>query len=134
MDHDKCRVYLSALRDGELDENFKDLVSRHLQSCDACCKELRELERMDALVGGIPGIRVPETFAAEIMARTRAVRSQSSRELRLPKRVADWFALAVDSILEFLPGNKSQGTGTLAEFGDFPPLSLSHAYFNLIGQ
>ncbi len=127
-------MYLSALKDGELDENVKDQVLRHLQSCDACCKELRELESIDALVGGIPAIGVPETFAAEIIARTRAVRSQSRREVNLLKKMMDWFVPVMDAVLEFLPGNKSQGTGTLAEFGDFPPLSISHAYFNLIGQ
>lgn len=134
MDHDKMRTNLSAYKDGELSENLRDRISRHLQSCDACREELEELDKVDLLVKGLPEISVSETFIAEIMAGTHAAKSPRHLKLSLPQRMVDRLLLLLESIFELLPGYKPQGTGSLDEFGDFPPLSLSHAYFNLIGQ
>lgn len=134
MDHDKMRTNLSAYKDGELSENLRDRISGHLQSCDACREELEELDKIDLLVKGLPEISVSETFIAEIIAGTHAAKSPRHLKLSLPQRMVDRLLLLLESIFELLPGYKPQGTGSLDEFGDFPPLSLSHAYFNLIGQ
>ena len=48
MDHDKIRPNLPAYKDGELDEALRDQVARHLEVCDACREELRELDQIDS--------------------------------------------------------------------------------------
>jgi hypothetical protein len=128
------RTNISAYKDGELEENLRDQFWNHLQSCDACREELKELDKIDLLVKGLPEISVSDTFITEIIAGTHAVNSPRHLKLSLPQRIVDRLLLLLESIFELLPGYKSQGTGSLDEFGDFPPLSLSHAYFNLIGQ
>ena len=131
MNHDEIRTSLSAYKDGELEEELRGQISRHLESCDDCRAELKELDQIDSLVKGLPEISVSETFVSDILARTAA---KSHSKLGLFQRIVDRITPLVDSLFEFLPGYKPQGTGSLDEFRDFPPLSLSHAYFSLIGQ
>lgn len=137
MEHNKIQRNLSAYKDGELDENLTDQVSRHLKVCDSCRGELMELGQIDSLVRGLPELVVSEAFASEIIARTQSVKT--GRDLKilrmsLPQRILGRFLHLADSVFELLPGYEFQRTGSLDEFGDFPPLSLSHAYFQLIGK
>jgi anti-sigma factor RsiW len=125
---------LSAYKDGELDEALRDRVSRHLQVCNACREELRELGRIDLLVRGLPGLAVPETFTSEIIARTQSAKTGDYLKMSLVRRISGRFLNLADSVFQLLPGHVSQRTGSLDEFGDFPPLSLSYAYFQLIGK
>ena len=133
MDHDEIRTGLSAYKDGELRESLRDRISRHLQVCDACREELRELDQIDSLVRGLPGISASETFTSDIIARAQAAKAPRYRKLTLPRRILGGFLLLADLVFEMLPGYEFQETGSLDELGDFPPLSLSHAYFQLIG-
>jgi hypothetical protein len=95
---------------------------------------LKELDQIDLLVRGLPEISASETFASEIIARTHAARPPRHWESSLSRRVLDQILLLANSVFELLPGYKFQRTDSLDEFGDFPPLSLSHAYFSLIGR
>ncbi len=137
MEHDKIQRNLSAYKDCELDKDSRDEISRHLQVCDSCRRELRELDQIDSLVQRLPQIVVSETFASEILARAHSVKTggnlRISRE-SLPRRILERFLDLADSVFELLPGYGFQRTATLEEFGDFPPLSLSHAYLQLIGK
>ena len=133
MDHDEIRASLSAYKDGEVNESLKNLISRHLQVCDACGKQLRELDRMDSLVRRLPGICASETFTSKIIARIQAANAPGYWKLSLPRRILDRFLLLADSVFDLFLGYQLQRTVSLDEFGDFPPLSLSHAYFRLIG-
>ncbi len=134
MDHDKIRMNLSAFKDGELDEDLKDLILQHLQSCDSCREELNEFDKIDSMLGGLPEISVPQTFASDIIVKSRAEKSPCHWKLSFVRRVSDRFFLLVDSILQMFPGYMDQRTGFLDEFGDFPPHSLGHAYLSLIGR
>ena len=133
MDHDKIRTGLSAYKDGELSESDKDRIARHLQVCEACREQLRELDQIDSLVRQLPGIGASENFTCEIIAKAEAAKAAGNRKASLPHRVLDRFLGLADSVFELLPGYEFQG-GMLDELGDFPPLSLGHAYFQLIGR
>jgi anti-sigma factor ChrR (cupin superfamily) len=133
VDHDKFRANLSAYRDGELNESLRDRIARHLQVCDACCEDLRELDRIDSLVRELPQIGASENFASEIIWKAQSGIVPRHRESSFPHRILDGFLSLADSVFELFPGNEFQG-GSLDEFGDSPPLSLSHAYFQLIGR
>ena len=134
MDHDKFQCSLSAYKDGELDASLKDSISHHLRSCDSCREDLRNLEQIDTLLRGLPEITVSETFASEIIAKTRTANASRPLKPSLPQRIADRFVLLANSIFESLPGYEFQQTSSLDEFGDFPPLSLGHAYFRLLSR
>jgi anti-sigma factor RsiW len=134
VDHDKVRSSLSAYKDGELEEGLRERIFRHLRSCDACRGELRNLEQIDTLVRGLPEISASETFVSETMAKTSAAEPLRHLKPSLPQRIAQRFLLLANSIFELLPGYEFQRTGSLDEFGDFPPLSLGHAYCRLIGR
>jgi anti-sigma factor RsiW len=134
VDHHKIRPNLSAYKDGELNEDLRHQVSGHLQACDACREELMELDQIDSWIRGLPEIVVSETFASEIIARTQSVKTGSYLRMSLSQRILGRFLHLADSVFELLPGYEFKRTGSLDEFGDFPPLSLSHAYFQLIGK
>ncbi len=134
MDHRKIRPNLSAYKDGELDEALRDRVARHLEVCGACREELRELDQIDLLVRGLPELAVSETFTSEIIARTKPAKTGNYLKIGLLRRISGRFLDLADSVFQLLPGYVLQRTGSLDEFGDFPPLSLSYAYFQLIGK
>jgi hypothetical protein len=94
---------------------------------------MRELDRIDSLVRGLPEIGVPETFRAEIIAKALAAKAPRRWKASFSRRILDRFLPLADSVFELLAGYEPQ-EGSLDEFGDSPPLSLSHAYFQLIGH
>ncbi len=133
MDHDKIRTNLSAYKDDEVKESLRGQISGHLQVCDACREELRELDQIDSLVKGLPVISASENFTFQIIAKTQVANAYGYWELGLPRKILDRFLHIVDSVFELLREHELHG-GSLDEFGDSPPLSLSHAYFQLIGH
>jgi hypothetical protein len=134
VDHDKIRARLSAYKDGELNGGARDRILRHLRSCDSCSEELRELDRIDSLVGGLPEISARETFISEIIAETLSAKAARHRKSAFPWMILDRFWGLVDSLFELLSGHESDRTDSLDEFGDFPPFSLGCAYVRLIGR
>lgn len=127
-------MHLSAFKDGELNENLRDPIIRHLQSCDSCREELNEFEKIDSTLRGLPQIDVSKTFVSEILAGTQAAKPSRHRKSIVLRGIADRFFLLAASVSEVFLGYSPQTTGSLDEFGDFPPCSLGHAYFSLIGR
>ena len=133
MDHGKIRANLSAYKDGELHGNVRDEIARHLQVCHACREEFRELDQIDSLVRELPEICVPENFTSEIVSKAHRAMVPRHRSLSLPRRILDRLLFLGDSVFGLFRGYEVQES-SLDEFGDCPPLSLSHAYFQLIGR
>ncbi|SPF32365.1 putative transmembrane anti-sigma factor [Syntrophobacter sp. SbD1] len=134
MENDKYRSKLSAYKDGELDRSLSEEVSLHLQNCLACKKELAEFERVDAFVLGLPGLEVSEGFASQVIAKV-AVKERDTLDLaHFSRRIFAKVLQLADSVFELIQGHGYRRTATLDEFGDFPPLLLSYAYFQLIGK
>ncbi len=134
MENDGFRSQLSAYRDGELDGSLSEKVSVHLRNCAACRKELAELERVDSLVKDMPKLELDESFFLKIIARISTKEQDRLESSTLFKRVFARFLQLADSIFELVSGHEYERTATLDEFSDFPPLSMSHAYFQAIGQ
>jgi anti-sigma factor RsiW len=133
VDHDEVRANLSAYRDGELNERLREQIALHVRACGACREELREFDRIDSLVRELPEIIAPENFTSEVIAKARAGFAPRPYGLSLPRRVLERFVCLADSVFALFAGYEIQD-GTLDEFGDFPPLSLGYAYFQLIGR
>ena len=133
MENDRFRSKLSAYRDGELDGDLLEEVSVHLRNCAACRKELAEFEQVDSLVKKMPKLEATESFALEIIAGISKKKLDRLDSAPFSKRVLAKFLRLADSIFELASGHEHKGD-TLDEFGDFPPLSMSYAYFRLIDQ
>jgi anti-sigma factor RsiW len=133
VDHDKIRANLSAYKDNELSGSFRDQIALHLQGCETCCEELRKLDRIDALVRELPQISAAENFASGVISKAQAASAPGHHIWSLPHRILDRFLFLGDSVFGLFRGFEAQ-EGALDEFGDSPPLSLSHAYFQLIDR
>ena len=134
MEDDGFRSELSAYKDGELDGNLSEKMSLHLRNCAACRKELAELERVDSLVKDMPKLELNESFSLQIIAGILTKEQDRLESAHFSKRVFAKFLQLADSIFELVSGLEYERTATLDEFSDFPPLSMSHAYFQVIGQ
>jgi len=124
VEKDRFGSKLTAYRDGELDGGLREEVSAHLRNCTTCREELAEFEAVDSLVRMMPKIDATESFALEIIAGL-------SRQKR--NRPLERFLRLAGSFFELAAGHKDEGDA-LDEFSDFPPLSMSYAYFRVIGQ
>jgi anti-sigma factor RsiW len=134
VENDKFRSKLSAYKDGELDGDLSEQISLHLGNCAACRKELAQLERVDSLVADMPKLEVQESFSLQVIAKISTKEQDRLDSASFSKRVFAGFLQLADSLFELLLGHEYERTATLDEFGDFPPLSMSHAYFQVIGQ
>ncbi len=134
MENDRFRSKLSAYKDGELDGSLREEVSLHLRNCEACRKELAEFEQVDSLVRGLPKLEPGESFFVQLVAGISAKEQGHPGPAPFFKRVFAKVLQLADSIFELASGHEDKRTATLDEFGDFPPLSMSHAYFHVIGQ
>lgn len=132
MERDKFSIKLSAYKDGELDGNLNDEVFLHVRNCEACKKQLAELEQVDLLVKEMPRIEARESFALRVIARISTNEQGHFDTAPFSNRVRAKFLQLADSIFELISGREREGA-TLDEFSDFPPLSMSHAFFQVIG-
>ena len=134
MENDGFRSQLSAYKDGELEGDLSEKMSLHLRNCAACRKELGELEQVDSLVKDMPKLELNESFFLQIIAGISTKQPDRLESAPFSKRVFAKFLQTADSIFELISGHEYERTATLDEFSDFPPLSMSHAYFQVIGQ
>lgn len=132
MEHDPFQTKLSAYHDGELAADLMNQISLHLRSCPACRKELEELNRVDCLFRSLPDLDVTEKFAFRVSAGITA--GAAPMPVNVFRHIFAGFLQLAEVIFEMLPGRESRGVEGLDEFGDFPPLFLSSAYFQVIGR
>ncbi len=124
----EVRESLSPWLDGELSPEVRTLVDRHLASCDACLRELAQLEALERALAALPVPPLPEGLPERVAA-------------RLPRPSRHWWqsmALAASLILgivlggalarDFYPVSQESGYGTevasLDAFHDFPQGSM----------
>ena len=122
----KCRKRgktVSMYIDGELDAEKAGEMEKHLLQCAECRQARNDLRCADSLLAGLPPEETGEDFVRNLMKKAAELRQKRSRSSTLVHFFEDFF----DLLFAF----KKKNTGTLDEFGDFPPCSLSRAYFNL---
>lgn len=132
MKRDRFRSRLSAYKDGELDGRLSEEISSHLRECPACREELAELERVDSLVKNMEVLEAGDCFSLQIIAGVLSGERERSGGASFYRRTAGKVLQFAFSILDLLSG-EDQRTAALDEFGDFPPLSMGHAYFGAAG-
>jgi predicted anti-sigma-YlaC factor YlaD len=53
MDHQKIKELISSYYDGELDEEQKKLVERHLEECSECRREFEEMGKFEEVMSQV---------------------------------------------------------------------------------
>ncbi|MEM5789335.1 MAG: anti-sigma factor [Syntrophobacteraceae bacterium] len=123
------RSRLSAYLDRELKDEDSKLLELHLASCIDCRKYLGELKGVDRLLTGLPEIEPAPGLTVRLISDLDKTRTGTGIK-KAWEVVLNW----VESVFRMYPGIRYQRSGTLEEFGDFPPLSISCAYFSLLGH
>lgn len=84
MSHSKLRRLLNDYVDRELPGTQRSEVSAHLEVCEECATEVRELERTVSLLRRLPEPELPPGFADAVVERVRAGESSPAwlRSLR----------------------------------------------------
>ncbi len=124
----KVRGMLSEYIDNRLDDEKKTLIERHLQTCEACSKELESLQMTVQLLHRVPEVPVPRSFTvtASEPKRERALGPGSLRWLR-PATAVIAIALVVLLAGDFLnvfvsnPGVSSGANVTYVRFSPAAP-------------
>lgn len=103
MTCEHCVALLSALLDGELNEDERTAVMQHLSECEECRAHFNELCAMHELLASMGEEKAPEGFSARVMQRVRGQRLR-----RTLRRVS---GLAACLVLTLLAGGLFLSTG-----------------------
>ena len=128
----QARAKISAYMDHELDAASSRQLELHLHQCAECREALNDFQELDDMVRVLPRIEPGPDFARQIVMRVteNAAREkgEGQSKLSLFKRLFRF----VEDFVELVSRVQTPSTGTLDEFGDFPPLSIGSIYFKLI--
>jgi len=67
MDHQKIKELISSYYDGELDEEQKKLVERHLEECSECRKEFEEMGKFEEVMSQVVLKKPPKGGLADVL-------------------------------------------------------------------
>lgn len=91
-DHNEYKEKLSALLDGELNEQERGEVLAHLDTCAECRTYFAELNALHGALGDLESVEPPEDFAAGVLARLHGENAPKTVKKRGPWRT--WGTLA----------------------------------------
>lgn len=105
---------LPLYQEGVLSEEEKRTVDEHLAQCDACRKEMADLQKADELIKALPPVEEPPWFEQKIMARVReeADKKQSARRwfyplrFKIPLQVMATLVIAVLAVYIYRTGDE----------------------------
>lgn len=132
MECRQAREKISAYMDHELDAASSRQLESHLDQCAACREVLEDFQEIDDVVRGLPKTDLGPDFAAQVVrkASERAVTGEINRHGNLS--LFERLSRIAEDFVALMSSERSPSTGTLDEFSDFPPLSMSHIYFKLM--
>lgn len=108
--------------DDELPKGLREKMTRHLESCAACARELSALETLDSMLLILPAPASSPLTVFDVLGNQKAVNVKHG--------VWSFF-----EVLFGMPKTREKHTNSLmAAFADTPPELLGMAYLRLIGQ
>jgi len=128
----KIRPRLTAYLDQELDVDTRQRVFEHLRHCAVCRGELSAYEETDALLKALPKIPIPRSFRSQVSA-AAGMETPRSRRNVVPTRLLERLMGFLGELLVLMERSRPRHGRVLEEFGDFPPMSMGHVYFKLLG-
>jgi hypothetical protein len=88
---------------------------------------------VDSLIKEMPKLDAAECFTLQVIAGISRTERDPLDLGSFSKRVLAKILQLAESFLELFTDREHE-ENTLDEFSDFPPLSISHAYFQLLGE
>ncbi len=129
----EAREKISTYMDNELDAAASRSVASHIEQCGSCREYLHDIRYVDALVQGLRTLEVNPDFTRQVIARAREGDTYTSEKYS-DRTILSAFMQFFESLFEPMQNRRIPNTHTLDEFNDFPPLSMSWAYFKILGQ
>ena len=83
---------LSLLIDGELPEDQKDKVRKHLRACETCRNELSRLQSVDRLLTDLPQIEPSDRFDRQFWEKVNSLKYQKNKRLK-KEGLFNWISL-----------------------------------------
>jgi anti-sigma factor RsiW len=128
MDCQEVRQQLSAWLDNELDAAVSAALSTHLDGCEACQREWRQLRMLEAALGNLEA-PIPAGLAAKVLARVKPPRRrQGWQSAALAACLVLGIALGGTMARSFyapaVSSHSEADTASLDVFQDFPQGSL----------
>jgi predicted anti-sigma-YlaC factor YlaD len=128
MECQEVREQLSAWMDAELDEVAGAALAAHLDDCEACRREWRQLRGLESALGRLAA-SVPPGLAEKVLERVKSPRRrQGWQSVALAACLVMGIALGGSMAQSFYTPAGFNGTGTevasLEDFQDFPQGSM----------
>ena len=128
MNCSEVRESLSAWLDGELTPEVGALVDRHLASCDACLRELAQLEALEQALAALPAPAPPPGLPEKVAARLRRPPRHWWQSMALAASLILGIVLGGTMARDFYPVPQENGSAnevaSLEAFHDFPQGSM----------
>ncbi|MCP4217700.1 MAG: hypothetical protein GY765_23860 [bacterium] len=99
MNCEKINARLSRYQDGELPETLRAEVHRHLETCETCANQFRQLQDVTTGITQMSQVATANNFTAQVMARVNEKKQRSP--LGLPSFVYS-FVFILFLLLGFL--------------------------------
>jgi anti-sigma factor RsiW len=155
----KCRNFqkkFSAYQDRELKPGEQEEVSRHLQSCQSCCEQYEEIERVWQTLGELQEIHLDPWFYRQLIRKIKEPRERGLlpglqwvfQMLRAPAIASIILLIGIlagtylgDILVrfDFLPFQPDRTTysqealfDSLKVFDPAPPGTLAHGYLQMV--
>jgi predicted anti-sigma-YlaC factor YlaD len=128
----KARAKISAYMDHELDAASSRRLELHLHQCAECREALNDFQELDDMVRELPKIEPGPDFAKQMVMRVSEIAATGEVKRQGRLSLFDRLSRLVEDCVHVVSRARTPSTGTLDEFGDFPPLSMSYIYFRLI--
>ena len=124
----EVRESLSAWLDGELAPEMAAWVDRHLESCDACLRELAQLEALEQALAALPAPAAPPRLPEKVAVRLQRPRRHWWQSMALAASLILGIVLGGTLARDFYPVPQETGFATevasLEAFHDFPQGSM----------
>lgn len=128
----EIKPYLSRYQDGEADDRLCEQIRRHLETCEACRRELRQMEQVTAGVGRLPGAGAQPGFTAQVMARVLEKQRKKTRWFELPSVVYSFVFILVCLLTLLLNPTLRREKPEPVKINDYSTLLVESQRLNLI--
>ena len=92
MNHGDVKRHLADYLEGDLDLDARAILDAHLDHCEACAREVAEMQQTIQLLRLLPEPEPPPMIAADVMRRIRA----GEAEPGVFGRIGRWFGAVLE--------------------------------------
>jgi len=128
----EIKPYLSRYQDGEADGRLCERIRRHLEDCEACGRELLQMEQVTAGMGRLPDAGAQPGFTAQVMARVLEKEHMKTRWFALPSVVYSFVFILVCLLTLLLNPALKREKPDPVKISDYSTLLVESQRLNLL--